>query len=66
MMNLKCNQSGVSVSHLRPSENAPKSPSVLVLKQAMQQESPKAHCQEKRQECGILVIDIQIRLTLHK
>jgi len=40
MMNLECNQLGVSVSHLRQSESAPNDRSILVLGRVMQQEFP--------------------------
>lgn len=62
-MNLEYNQSGVSVSHLRQSENAPNGPSVLGFGRVMQQEFTKACCQEERQERGIFAIGVQIRLT---
>jgi len=65
-MNLECNQSGVSVSHLKQSENVPNGPSILVLGRVMQQELPKACCQEERQKCRIFAIGIQIQLTLRK
>ena len=65
-MNPECNQSGVLVSHLRQSENAPNGPSILGFGRVVQQEFPKACCQEERQKCRIFAIGVQIQLTLRK